>query len=227
MQGYGENERNLFYTFSFHSFAIENMEPKERILLRAHELFNRFGFRRVTMDEIALKTGMSKKTIYQIFATKDDIVSAIIDDHINKSTSRCISDTCGAQNAIHEIFLNIDMVQEHFADMNPLILDDLEKYFPAVFLKLYKHKNDFILKMVKANLQRGITEELYRQDINIDILSKLRIATMFIPFDQEIFPYTKYKFIEVEREILEHFLYGISTSQGQKLIKKYKQQRIQ
>lgn len=203
------------------------MEPRERILSRAHELFNRFGFRRVTMDEIALKTGMSKKTIYQIFATKDDIVSAIIEDHINRSTSRCVSDTSKAQNAIHEIFLNIDMVQEHFADMNPLILDDLEKYFPAVFQKLYKHKNDFILKMVKENLARGITQGLYREEINIDILSKLRVATMFFPFDQEIFPFAKYKFIEVEREILEHFLYGISTLQGQKMIKKYKQQRLQ
>ena len=202
------------------------MEPRERILLRANELFNRFGFRRVTMDEIALKAGMSKKTIYQSFATKDEIVSAIIEDHISKSAHRCQSDKGTAQNAIHEIFLNIDMIQEHFSEMNPMILDDLEKYFPAVFIKLYKHKNDFILRMVKANLERGISEGLYREEINMDILSKLRIATMFIPFDQEIFPFSKYKLMEVEREMLEHFLYGIATTQGHKLIKKYKQQRL-
>lgn len=202
------------------------MEPRERILIKAHELFNRSGFRRVTMDEIALKAGMSKKTIYQSFATKDEIVSAIIEDHINKSTNRCQSDTGIAQNAIHEIFLNIDMIQDHFSEMNPMILDDLEKYFPAVFIKLYKHKNDFILKMVKANLERGISEGLYRAEINMDIISKLRIATMFIPFDQGIFPFSKYKLIDVEREILEHFLFGIATTQGHKLIKKYKQQRL-
>ncbi len=61
------------------------MEARERILVKAHELFNRFGFRRVTMDEIALKTGMSKKTIYQSFENKDEIVNAVVEEHITRS----------------------------------------------------------------------------------------------------------------------------------------------
>jgi AcrR family transcriptional regulator len=65
------------------------MEPKERILGKAHELFNRFGFRRVTMDEIALKSGMSKKTIYQSFLNKDELVDAVVEEHINRSVATC------------------------------------------------------------------------------------------------------------------------------------------
>ncbi len=201
------------------------MEPRDRILLKANELFTRHGFRRVTMDEIALKTGMSKKTIYQSFATKDEIVDAIVMDHINRSELRCEADCCNAENAIHEVFLSMDMIQEHFSEMNPTIVEDLEKFFPATYNKLYEHKNNFITKKVKANLEKGIAEGLFREDINIDILTKLRIGTMFLPFDQTIFPYSKYKLIEVEREILEHYLYGLATTQGHKLIKKYKQQR--
>ena len=201
------------------------MEPRDRILLKANELFNRHGFRRVTMDEIALKTGMSKKTIYVSFATKDEIVDAIVMDHINRSELRCEADCCNAENAIHEVFLSMDMIQEHFSEMNPTIMEDLEKFFLVTYNKLYEHKNDFITKKVKANQEKGIAEGLFREDINIDILTKLRIGTMFLPFDQTIFPYSKYKLIEVEREILEHYLYGLATTQGQKLIKKYKQQR--
>ena len=201
------------------------MEPRDRILLKANELFNRHGFRRVTMDEIALKTGMSKKTIYVSFATKDEIVDAIVMDHINRSELRCEADCCNAENAIHEVFLSMDMIQEHFSEMNPTIMEDLEKFFLVTYNKLYEHKNNFITKIVKANLEKGIAEGLFREDINIDILTKLRIGTMFLPFDQTIFPYSKYKLIEVEREILEHYLYGLATTQGQKLIKKYKQQR--
>ncbi len=201
------------------------MEPRDRILLKANELFNRHGFRRVTMDEIALKTGMSKKTIYVSFATKDEIVDAIVMDHINRSELRCEADCCNAENAIHEVFLSMDMIQEHFSEMNPTIMEDLEKFFLVTYNKLYEHKNNFITKKVKANLEKGIAEGLFREDINIDILTKLRIGTMFLPFDQTIFPYSKYKLIEVEREILEHYLYGLATTQGQKLIKKYKQQR--
>lgn len=201
------------------------METRERILLKANELFTRHGFRRVTMDEIALKTGMSKKTIYQSFSTKDEIVDAIVKDHIQRSELRCEADCCNAENAIHEVFLGIDMLQEHFSEMNPAVVDDLEKFFPVTFNKLYEHKNNFIHKKVKANLEKGISEGLYRDDLSIDILTKFRIGTMFLPFDQTIFPYSKYKLIDVEREILEHYLYGLATAQGQKLIKKYKQQR--
>ncbi len=215
---------NLFCKFSFHSFAT-NMEARERILAKAHELFNRYGFRRVTMDEIALKTGMSKKTIYQSFSTKDEIVNAVVEDHINKSVITCEANSTDAENAVHEIFLNIDMVTELMSEMNPAVFEDLEKFFPAVFVKLYQHKNNYMQKKVKDNLERGIIEGLYRKDIKVDILSKFRVETMFIPFNQIIYPYGKYNLAEVEIETIEHYLFGVTNSEGQKLIKKYKQQR--
>ncbi len=65
------------------------MEARERILMRAHELFNRFGIRGVTMDEIALKTGMSKKTIYQSFENKDNLVDELLQDHIKMNRTKC------------------------------------------------------------------------------------------------------------------------------------------
>jgi AcrR family transcriptional regulator len=199
------------------------MEARERILLKANELFNRYGFRRVTMDEIALKTGMSKKTIYQSFENKDEIVNAIVEQHINKSATLCESNLCVAENAIHEVFLNMEMVQKLTEDMHPSIFEDLEKYYPIVFEKLFRHKNDFISYKISQNMKRGIEEGLYREEINIDILTKLRIETMFLPFNQQLFPYSKYKLGDIEFELIEHFIYGIATPKGQKLFKKYKE----
>src|SRR5205085_607218 len=119
------------------------MEARERILVKANELFNRFGFRRVTMDEIALKTGMSKKTIYQWFATKDDIVDTILAEHINKNIATCESNSTKAENAVHEIFLNMEMIEDMMAEMNPVIIEDLEKFFPSSFSKLFEHKHNY------------------------------------------------------------------------------------
>src|SRR4051812_8063703 len=101
------------------------MEARERILVKAHELFNRFGFRRVTMDEIAMKTGMSKKTIYQYFENKDEIVNAVVDEHINRNCSVCEMHSSNAENAVHEIFLNIETICDLLGDMNPAIFEDL------------------------------------------------------------------------------------------------------
>lgn len=202
------------------------MEVRERILLKANDLFNRFGFKRVTMDDIALKTGMSKKTIYQSFENKDEIVNAIVEQHINNSTTQCVADLTLAENAIHEVFLNMEMIQKMTADMNPGLFEDLEKYYPVVFEKLYRHKHDFIAEKIKTNMNKGIEEGLYREEINLDILSKLRIESIFLPFNQQLFPYGKYKLYDVEMEIIDHFLYGIATAKGIKLIQKYKQQRL-
>lgn len=202
------------------------MEARERILLRANELFNRFGFRRVTMDEIAVKAGMSKKTIYQLFENKDEIVNAIVEQHINNSSATCELNKKTAENAINEVFLNIEMLEKLTEEIHPALFDDLEKFFPAVFEKLYKHKNNFIFKKVHDNLKRGIAEGLYREELNVDVITRLRIETMFLPFNQEAFPFGKYRIAEVETEIIEHFLYGIATPQGQRLIKKYKSKRL-
>jgi AcrR family transcriptional regulator len=202
------------------------MEARERILFRASELFNRFGFKRVTMDEIAAKAGMSKKTIYQSFENKDEIVNAIVENHINQSACLCEDHCHNAENAVHEVFLNIEMVQKLTSEINPVLFEDLEKFYPAVFDKVHRHQHEFIFKKIQGNLKQGIEEGLYREDINIDILTRLRIETLFLPFNQQVFPFSKYNIMEVEAEIIEHFLYGIATAKGQKLIKKYKQLRL-
>lgn len=202
------------------------MEHKERILYKAHELFNRYGFKRVTMDEIALKTGMSKKTIYQSFVNKDEIVDAVVEDLLNKSMYTCEQNVAKAENAIHEIFLNTQMSQEMMREMNPIVYEDMEKFFPTVFAKFFHYKNNYIFEKVQKNIKRGVEEGLFREELHVDIITNFRIATLFIPFSQDIFPYGKYNLAEVETETLELYLYGIATNEGQKLIKKYKQERI-
>jgi AcrR family transcriptional regulator len=169
---------------------------------------------------------MSKKTIYQSFENKDDIVNAVVEDHIRKSADMCEAHALNADNAVHEIFLNIELAQELVADMNPTVFEDLEKYFPSVFTKLYQHKNEYISKKVKDNLYKGIKEGNYREELNVDIITRLRVETLFLPFSQQIFPFAKFNLAEVQKEILEHYLYGLCTPDGKKLIKKYEKLRI-
>lgn len=202
------------------------MDNRERILGKAQELFNHFGFRRVTMDEIAIKAGMSKKTIYQSFANKDEIVDAVVEGHINKSMETCEQNLIKSENAVHEVFLNIELIQDIMSEMNPLIFEDMEKFFPGVFAKFFCFRKNYISAKVQNNLEKGIQEGLFREELNVDVITKFRVETLFTPFNHNVFPYGKYNLAEVEIETLELYLYGITTNEGQKLIKKYKQQRI-
>ena len=202
------------------------MEIRDRILHKAHDLFNRHGIRRVTMDEIASQLGMSKKTIYQFFADKDELVKAITEEHLQKNRESCSLEKTKATDAIHEIFLTLDMMQEMLGYINPTMIHDLEKFHPDSFEKFNQFKEQYLYNVVKDNLTWGIAEGLYREELNKEVITKLRLNLIFLPFNQDIFPQNKYNLAEVAKEIIEHYLYGLATAKGYKLIIKYKQERI-
>jgi TetR/AcrR family transcriptional regulator, cholesterol catabolism regulator len=198
---------------------------KDRIKLKAHDLFMQFGVRSITMDEIALQMGVSKKTIYQYYADKDELVDAVMIDKIKFNQDCCLRDKQDAKDAIHEVFLAIEMMQEMFQNMNPSILFELEKYYPKSFENFLHHKYDFLYRIITENIERGIAEELYRTDIDIKVLVKARLETMMLAFNQQLFPKNKYSLIQVETELTTHFLFGLATIKGHKLITKFQQER--
>jgi AcrR family transcriptional regulator len=202
------------------------MEPKERILQKSHELFNKYGIRSVSMDDIAAQLGMSKKTLYQYFADKEEMVDACFSGVLNHSRHQCLADQKKAENPIHELFLAFDMTKEMFAEMNPSVLYDLQKYHPASFKKFHEFKYNFLYNVITNNLQRGMKEELYRAEIDLDVIARLRIESVMLAFNSEVFPNNRTHLIHIEQQLFEHFLYGLATTKGQKLIQKYKNQRI-
>lgn len=200
------------------------MEAKERILLRAHELFNKYGIRSVSMDDLAAQLGMSKKTLYQYYTDKDELVDAVFAAMMTENQTQCKLDRQRAENPLHEVFLAFDMVQEMFANMNPSVLFEMQKYHPATFRKFQEYKNGFLYQMIRTNIENGINEELYRADIDVDVLTRYRIHSIMLAFDPEVFPANRTRLVHIEQQLLENFLYGLATSKGQKLIQKYKNQ---
>ncbi len=198
---------------------------KNRIKQKAHDLFMQYGLRSVTMDEIAVQLGVSKKTLYQYYADKDELVDAVIMDVLAQNRDSCSADRQSAKNAIHEVFLALDMMQEMFQNMNPAVLHEMEKYYPKAFEKFAQHKYSFLYTVLKENIARGIAEELYRPEIDIEVLVKARLETMMMPFSQLVFPKNKFDLIKVETELTMHFLYGLASIKGHKLITKYLQDR--
>ncbi len=131
------------------------MDAKERILLKSHELFNRYGIRSVSMDDISTQLGMSKKTIYQYYTDKDELVSAVFTAVIEENRTCCCLDRQQADNAIHEVFLAFDRLIDMFSNMNPSILYDMEKYHPGMFKKYQEFKNGFLYEMIRSNIGKG------------------------------------------------------------------------
>ena len=201
------------------------MDPKERILVKSNELFNRYGIRSVSMDDIAAQLGMSKKTLYQYYTDKDELVNAVFDVVLSINKNNCTECIKKGDNAIHEVFLSFDIMEEMLKTMNPSVLFDMQKYHPSPYKKFDDFKNGFLYRIIKSNLERGIKEELYREEIDTDILSRYRLHTVLLSFNPEVFPSNKANLVYIEQQLIECFLYGLASPKGYKLIQKYKNQR--
>lgn len=198
---------------------------KDRIRSKAHELFLKYGIRSISMDDIAAQLGMSKKTLYLYFSDKDELVDAAVEFEVKGRQNDCMNCFSKAQDAIEEIFLLMENIAIQFRNMNPAVLYDLEKFHPIAHRKFLKHKNEFLLEVIRKNIERGIKEELFRPEINVDIISKFRLESMMIAFNMEAFPPRKYNLADVTIQIIELYLFGLATIKGHKLILKYKQEK--
>jgi Transcriptional regulator len=197
------------------------MEPKERILEKATDLFMRYGIRSITMDEIAAQLGISKKTIYQFFTDKDAMVEAVVNDEMWRNEEGCREFSLEAENAVHEIFLAMDGMQEMLKTMNPQLMYDLEKHHPAAYKRLKQYKYQFLFTVVKENLERGVREDVYRSDLNIELTTRHRIEMAFMPFNQEAFPQNKYPMNQTCQDLAVLFMHSVCNARGKKLIEKY------
>lgn len=193
----------------------------DRIKQKAHELFMQFGLKSVSMDDIANSLGISKKTIYQFYEDKDALVDDVIKSVLEHSETCCDIDKNRADNAVHEIFLAMDFIMEVFRSMNPSLLFDMQKYYPTSYQQFAKHKNDYLFGVIKQNLKRGIEEELYREDLKVEVIARFRVESMMLPFNPEFYTKVKSNLGAIEQEITMHFLFGLVNMKGYKIAMKY------
>ncbi len=202
------------------------MDLRERILKAAEELFAKFGIRSITMDELASELGISKKTIYQHFKDKDEIVQEVASNRMNCDHEASEEIRQNSKNVIDEVLKELEMFRQHAVSLNPVLIYDLKKYHPNTWNLFQRHKQTVLYGIIKRNLEEGIGQGLYREDINVEILAKLRLQEIDIVFDQDVFPYEKFNQFEVQMVLADHFLRGIMTEKGKEIYDNYIQENL-
>jgi AcrR family transcriptional regulator len=196
---------------------------KDKILKGAEELFTRYGIRSISMDDIARHLSVSKKTLYQHFADKEDIVTMVCQAHLGRNNKEfdAIRDT--AANAIDELAKLSVCLKRNMEGMNPSLLYDLQKYHPKAWNVWLQHKNVTIRESVAKNLKQGIEEGYYRPEVNANIIAAMRLELVQLPFNEEVFPREEFRLADVQMELFDHFVFGIVTEKGRKLYQNYKE----
>jgi TetR/AcrR family transcriptional regulator, cholesterol catabolism regulator len=192
-----------------------------RILQQADTMFLRYGLRSVTMDDIAKELGISKKTIYLYFADKDTLVDKVTEYMLEEEKNKADQIYKIAQNPIEEMFLSTKMMKEMLQNINAVLFYDMQKYYPESWKKYLAFKIHF-LEIIKRNLNEGILQKLYRPEINIEILAKLRVESVDLGFNMEVFPTSKYNILDIQLESIDHYIRGIVTPKGLEVYEKTK-----
>ncbi|MFV0566561.1 MAG: TetR/AcrR family transcriptional regulator [Flavobacteriaceae bacterium] len=187
---------------------------KAKILNNAAELFLNYGFKSVTMDDIAHKIGVSKKTIYQHFDTKTKLVEAATLSVFN-SISEKIAHICSSGiNPIDEVYGVNKLVKDHLKDEKSSPQYQLKKYYPKIFGTLKSKQFSLMQNCVVNNLNSGIKLGLYRPNLNIDFISRLYFSGMVSLKDEEVFPTKTFTMNTLMDNYLEYHLRGICTPKG-------------
>lgn len=194
-------------------------EKAQKILDQVKGLFMQYGIKSLTMDDIARHLGVSKKTLYQSFSDKAELVFQGIQCHMNEESEALEKIHDQSENAIDEMFLMSQHVSGHLQQIHPSILFDMEKYYPKAFAKFEEYKLKIVMSCLARNMEEGITQGLYRDNLNIPIVAGLYVGRMDLFFDQKLFPATKYSPRDVYFEAIRYHIRGIASEKGMEYLK--------
>lgn len=177
-------------------------------------MFLNLGFKSVTMDDIAAEMGVSKKTIYTHFKNKTDLVNNVTLS-LFEFISQGIDMICELDhNPIQEIYDIKKFVMTHLKDEKSSPQYQLQKYYPKLYATLKKKQFEVMNTCVEENLNKGIKEGLYRENIDIGFISRIYFNGMSGIKDIELFPLQKFSMNTLMEYFLEYHLRGICTEKG-------------
>ena len=197
------------------------MEIPKRIVEQAKNLFKARGIRGVTMDDIARELGMSKKTLYQYFKNKADIVHHVTMAHFEIETCQISDARNKAKDPLEEMVIILKSFSKTFKEIPASMVYEVQKYYPKAWGLFHDFKNTHMVEAVHRNLEQGQQMGLYRKDLDIEIVTKIRIEQIVMVFNPTLFPPAEYDLTKVSIEMFSLFLHGLVTSEGKKLLYQY------
>lgn len=197
----------------------------ELILAKAKELFFSYGLKSVSMDDLAKMAGVSKKTIYQSFADKAELITQVVEDLVQCHHEQFVACKATAKDAVEELLMQSDEPFGIWASVNQSFFYELEKSFPEAWEKVEKHRKEVYLPGVVQNLKRGVREGLYRDDMDVAFVANIRIHQLTSVLQSHVFVNKTTSSAQAVKELTNFYLHGITTEKGKKLLNKYLKNR--
>ena len=198
------------------------METRNKIIEKASELFLGMGIRNITMDQIASEAGVSKRTIYELFKDKDDLVVQSLRHLMIKDNKDMLGIIDETKHVIEAIFLMMKRETMRRTEYTKIFVEDIRKYYLAVSEDLYSCKKN--LKEYSASyalIDKGMREDIFRQDIQIELVNGFLHELITLMENSERIKALKATPEDMLRSIFLPYLRGICTMKGVDLMDQY------
>jgi AcrR family transcriptional regulator len=201
---------------------MSQSQTLERIIQGGEDLFLQAGIKSVTMDDIAKHLGMSKKTIYQFFKDKNELVVALVKKKLKEDEDQMLEFMSRSTNVIEEMINMTKCSEEMFSRINPIVIHDMQKYHPEAWKEFQNFKSDVLVSTLEELLTKGIKQGYIRPEIDVKIIARMRVNTVELGFNTSLFPVAEFNTWKIQVQFLDHFNYGICTLKGYKLLNQYR-----
>lgn len=196
---------------------MSRVSSKDKYVVKVYDLFRKKGLN-MTMDEIAGHLKLTKKTLYNNFNSKEELMRTVMQYVLGDVEFKINMALTQGRNAIEALYLTSDMMNKSLTEIGPLLLNDSSLYLPD--LKLLDHTNrmSFYSRIISENLDRGISEGLYRSDFNKDLVTLFFTSSM-----AKIYAWNgSYKFMKdpyiFHSELVRYHLEAIVCEEGRNLL---------
>ena len=202
--------------YTIHCSLFNGFYMKEEIIPRALKYFTQYGFKTFTMDDLSHNLGISKKTLYEHFSSKNELVEACLDYVIEGPFQGVESFVEGEGSVIENVFHNQKQVQNFFNINSARPIWELQRYFPKAYERLNSESIKCDERFLDSLLKKGWQEGLFREEINVPFFKTFYIGVQHLRNLLDTFPERDFAFWETIYTLLEYFFRIVVNEKGLK-----------
>ncbi len=199
-------------------YMEQENEIKTKMLHEARTLFLKYGFKSITMDDISRELGASKKTLYQYFKDKQDLVQQCMEHQLADMNGQCDLIRKTSEDPITAMLDITEFIGSFIRVLTPSAMFDLKKYFKGEWDKLESNRKEYVLQSVTENIESGKKKGLYRKDIDTTATAKIYTTLIKLVTDPDNYEFSDMDLKALHLEIIKYHLRSICTPKGIELL---------
>lgn len=200
---------------------MPRVSSKDKYTQQVFELFKLRGLT-LNMEEIAQELGLTKKTLYNNFNSKPELIGTVLNYFYSTLEKEIALADQKSENAIESFLTVAVIISDEILKLGPLLLKDYSIYKSSLNISAFTDRKNFYSRLVKKNLELGIEQGLYRDNLNMDYVTLFYTSAieLFYRWDNEGFKYFEDS-VEFHRELVIHHLNSVINEKGYAVLQKY------